>query len=101
MVDETDARGQSKVEDMLQLIDAFRRGEIRFAAVLDRLWARMHDLPQIAPSVLGEMEDAWTDMEIIFAKASATRQRVLSAGDADELDGAIDRLVEAIEKARS
>jgi len=95
-IDETDARGRSKVKDVLQLIDAFRRREIRFAALFDPLLAQMNDLPEIALSVLGEMEGAWTDIEFIFAKASATRQRVPSAGDAEELAAAIERLVEAM-----
>ena len=100
MVNKADAHGRSKVEDMRHSLDAFRRGDIKFAAVLDRLWAQMHDLPQLAPFILGEMEDAWTEMEIIYAKASARQQRVLSPREASELDAAIDRFLEVLEKAR-
>lgn len=88
------------VEVMRHSLDAFRRGDIKFAAVLDCLWAQMHDLPQLAPSILGEMEDAWTEMEIIYAKASARQQRVLSFREASELEVAIDRFLEVLEKAR-
>jgi hypothetical protein len=100
MINEAKAHGRSKVEDMRHSLDAFRRGDIRFAALLDRLWAQMHDVPQLAPPVLGEIEDAWTEMEIIYAKASATRQCVLSPREASELEVAIDQFAEILEKAR-
>lgn len=98
MVNETNAHGRKMVHDMLQAIAAFRHGDMKISALLDHLWAQMHAQTAQHQPDLGEMEDAWTDMEIIYAQASEAGQNFLTASDATDLEDAIDRFIDVLRR---
>ncbi|WP_160123276.1 hypothetical protein [Rhodovarius lipocyclicus] len=82
--------------DILDSIARFQAGELRLSALLDRLWAQIHDLPPGPETDAVMLEDCWTEMEIIYAQASAAEQPALDADQARALEGAIAQLVSAL-----
>ncbi len=97
MGDETHA--QPVVDGMLQAVALFRRGDITLIALIDSLHAGLQALPQTFRPALGDLEDAWMEMEIIYAQASAAEQAVLTAAEASDLEDAIDRFVHVLNTA--
>ncbi len=84
-------QANAAVHGMLQAIVLFRRGDMTLIALIDRLDAGLQALPPTFQPVLGDLEDAWMDMEIIYAQASAAGQAVLTAAESSDLEDAIDR----------
>jgi hypothetical protein len=86
-------------KDVIETIGQFQNGELRLAGLLDRLWAQIHDLPQ-EPSVdLEKLEDVWTDIEIIYAQASAAEQTTLAPTQRTAVERAIERMTEILRRA--
>lgn len=90
---------QPVVDRMLQAVALFRRGDMTLIALIDRLDAGLRALPPTFRPALGDLEDAWTEMEIIYAQASAAGQAVLTAAEASDLEDAIDRFVAVLTAA--
>ena len=90
------ASDQTMAQDMLQAITLFRRGDMTLIALLDRLWAGMQALPERFRPALDAIEDAWLEMEIIYAQASAAGQSVLTAAEAGDLEDALDRFIDVL-----
>lgn len=84
---------------MMRSIADFQRGDMTLIALLDRLWAGMQALSEQSRPDLGDIEDAWIEMEIIYAQASAAQQSVLTAAEASDLEDAIDHFVDVLNKA--
>jgi hypothetical protein len=99
MVNETKRHDQTEAHGMLQAIATFRRSDMTLIALLDRLWAGMQALPEQFRPALGDIEDAWIEMEIIYAQASAAQQSALTAAEASDLEDAIDHFVDVLNKA--
>lgn len=87
---------QTRAQDMLQAIAVFRRSDMTLIALFDRLWAGMQVLPEQFRPALGAIEDAWIEIEIIYAQASAAGQSVLTAAEAGDLEDALDRFIDVL-----
>lgn len=87
---------QTRAQDMLQAIAVFRRGDMTLIALLDRLWAGLQLLPEQFRPALGAIEDAWIEMEIIYAQASAAGQKALTRCEARDLEDAFDRFIDVL-----
>jgi hypothetical protein len=85
--------------DVLETIGRFRKGELRLAGLLDRLLSQIHDLPKQPALHLEELEDRWTDIEIIYAQASAAKQSTLAPVQAIEVERAIDRMTQILARS--
>ena len=90
------ASDQTMAQDMLQAIAMFRRSDMTLIALLDRLCAGMQVLPGQFRPAPGTIEDAWIEMEIIYAQASAAGQSVLTAAEAGDLEDALDRFIDVL-----
>lgn len=86
-------------KDVLETIGQFRNGELRLAGLLDRLWAQIHDLSHESFVDLEQLEDVWTDIEVVYAQASAANQTTLAKNQTIEVERAIKRMTEILLKA--
>lgn len=84
--------GRSTPRDILATIDQFQRGKLRFSGFLDRTWSQIHDLPASAAVDPIALEDVWTELEIIYAQASAAGQLQLDEEQQQQVTHAIGEL---------
>jgi hypothetical protein len=100
MTSESTNKGRSMPSDILATIEQFHAGKLRLSAFLDRTWAQIHDLSPQAGMDVAALEDLWTDIEIVYAQASAARQSTLDAEQARDVERAVDDLASALGGSR-
>lgn len=85
--------------DVLATIAMFRDGEITLAALLNRTWDQVHDLPESPALGIGALGDIWTGIEVVYAMASAEGRRALTDEEAEDVRRSISALADAMEAA--
>jgi hypothetical protein len=96
MSDDSGGGGRSMPRDILITIAQFKEGNLRLSTFLDHTWAQIHDLAPEADVDVSALEDLWTDIEIIYAQASAARQSLLDDEQAEDVERIIDDMVSAL-----
>ena len=95
----TTRRQSTGPQDIIETIHQFRLGELSLAATLDRLLSEIDLLPEEGDLNLGELEDRWTDIEIIYALAAEAGLKVLDGEDAAKIHTAMDEMVRLATRA--
>lgn len=95
----TPSRHPAAPQDIINTIHRFRLGTLSLASMLDRLLDEIELLPDGVDLDIGELEDRWTDIEVISALAAEGGSKALNGEDAAKVHAAMDAMVDLATRA--
>lgn len=88
-----------KISDIMETIENFYAEKINIDQFLNKSLDQVHDLPEDTALDVGAFEDAWGEIEIIYALAVEAGQTALDAKQTAEVEKAVQEMERLIAKA--
>jgi hypothetical protein len=91
--------GRTKPADLLRTLDDFESRRIDFRAFLDRSEAQIGDLASQPALDIDELEDLWTELEVVYAIAANECSETLGTSEQTQVYAVVARMRAVLEKA--